>query len=603
MSKRWTIQDWKTAYSQHTINIEDLLGYVSDIKNEDHAWISIASSEQLQAQIDALKGQSTESLPLYGIPFAVKDNIDVAGFYTTAACKEAAYLATSDATVVERLKAAGAIVIGKTNLDQFATGLVGVRSPYGVVKNSFNPEYISGGSSSGSSVAVANGQVPFSLGTDTAGSGRVPAGHNNIVGLKPTKGWFSTYGVIPACRTIDVVSIFALTVDEAWQVAQIMQGYDAQDAYSRQHPANVATQFSKGKIAIPAQLEFYGDIETEQAFDLAIERVKALGYSVEAIDFTAFNQLASALYNKAWVAERTSAVDKRVSRDHAHPVIQQIIAQADQFSAVDALDAEYERAELSRVIQRALEPYDALMVPTSPTIYKIEDVKADPLLKNSHMGAYTNFVNFADLSALALPNVIRKDGLPSGVTFIAQAWMDQALANFGQIWQDKVNLELGTSNHHYRKTHDIESTHSVKLAVVGAHLSGMPLNFQITSRLGTLIQKTKTAPKYKLFALKNTMPPKPGLQFSEKDGTHIAIEIWDIPLAQFGEIVAEVPPPLGIGNVQLEDGTWVKCFICEGYALEGAIDVTHFGGWRNYIQTQQQTNNQFKSQHIGEVTQ
>ncbi len=281
MHNLWTVQDWQHAYQNNNIQLSDLIEYVAGLNNDDHAWISIATAAQLQAQIDALTGADSASLPLYGVPFAVKDNIDVAGFYTTAACKEVAYLATSDATAVAKLKAAGAIVVGKTNLDQFATGLVGVRSPYGAVKNSFNPEYISGGSSSGSSVVVANGLVPFSLGTDTAGSGRVPAGHNNIVGLKPTKGWFSTTGLIPACRTIDVISIFALTVDDAWQVAQVMQGYDASDDYSRVHPQNVPSQFSKGKIAIPDTLEFYGDAETEKAFQLAITRVKSLGYRVE----------------------------------------------------------------------------------------------------------------------------------------------------------------------------------------------------------------------------------------------------------------------------------------------------------------------------------
>ena len=289
MSKLWTIQDWKTAYLTQKIQLSDLIQYVETFNNDDHAWIEIASAAHIQAQIAALQDQSAQDLPLYGIPFAVKDNIDVAGFHTTAACKEAAYLATADASVVARLKAAGAIVLGKTNLDQFATGLVGVRSPFGAVKNSFNPEYISGGSSSGSSVTVANGQVPFSLGTDTAGSGRVPAGHNNIVGLKPTKGWFSTTGLIPACRSIDVISIFALTVDDAWQVAQVMQGYDETDEYSRVHPQNVSSQFSKRKIAIPAQLEFYGDVESQKAFELAVKRTQSLGYAVEAIDFSVFN--------------------------------------------------------------------------------------------------------------------------------------------------------------------------------------------------------------------------------------------------------------------------------------------------------------------------
>lgn len=600
MQTLWTIQDWQQAYQQQQIQIQDLLNYVATFENEDHAWISIATAAQLQAQIDALTGADIESLPLYGIPFAVKDNIDVAGFSTTAACKEAAYLATQDATVVAKLKAAGAIVVGKTNLDQFATGLVGVRSSYGAVKNSFNPEYISGGSSSGSSVVVANGLVPFSLGTDTAGSGRVPAGHNNIVGLKPTKGWFSTTGLIPACRTIDVISVFALTVDNAWKVAQIMQGYDATDEYSRQHPANVATQFSKGKIAIPAQLEFYGDAETEKAFEQAVERVKGLGYAVEAIDFTIFNQLANALYNKAWVAERTSAVAQHVSRDQAHPVIAQIVAQADQFSAVDMIEAEYERAKLAREINLVLADYDALMVPTAANIYTIRDVEADPIVKNSHMGAYTNFVNFADLSALALPNSIRADGLPTGVTFIAPAWMDEALAKLGQKWQQASQLKLGTSELTYEKTTEISSGHSVKLAVVGAHLTGMPLNFQLTTRGGTLIKQTRTASHYKLYALKNTTPPKPGLQYSAK-GSSIEVEVWDIPRALFGDIVAEVPAPLGIGNVQLIDGTWVKGFICEGYALEDATDISHFGGWREFMKSKQLSNTKFKCECIGEV--
>lgn len=600
MHNLWTVQDWRHAYQNNNIQLSDLIEYVAGLNNDDHAWISIATAAQLQAQIDALTGADIVSLPLYGVPFAVKDNIDVAGFYTTAACKEAAYLATSDATVVAKLKAAGAIVVGKTNLDQFATGLVGVRSPYGAVKNSFNPEYISGGSSSGSSVVVANGLVPFSLGTDTAGSGRVPAGHNNIVGLKPTKGWFSTTGLIPACRTIDVISIFALTVDNAWQVAQVMQGYDASDEYSRTHPQNVPSQFSKGKIAIPDTLEFYGDAETEKAFNLAIARVQSLGYMVEPIDFAPFQQLAAALYNRSWVAERTSAVEKMVQREQTHPVIGQIIAQADRFNAVDAMQDEYERARLSRVIQNTLADYDALMVPTAPTIYRIAEVEADPLVKNSHMGAYTNFVNFADLTALALPNSIRADGLPTGVTFIAPAWMDEALAKFGQKWQQASQLKLGTSELSYEKITEISSGHSVKLAVVGAHLTGMPLNFQLTTRGGTLIKQTRTTSHYKLYALKNTTPPKPGLQYNAK-GFSIEVEVWDIPRALFGDIVAEVPAPLGIGNVQLIDGTWVKGFICEGYALEDATDISHFGGWREFIKSKQLSNTKFKCECIGEV--
>lgn len=602
MKNLWTIQDWKTAYAQQQIQLDDLISYVDHLKNDDHAWIEIASHEQIQAQIEILKHKDMNDLALYGVPFAVKDNIDVADFHTTAACQSAQYLATTDAVVIAQLKQAGAVVVGKTNLDQFATGLVGVRSPYGAVKNSFNPEYISGGSSSGSAVLVANGVVPFSLGTDTAGSGRVPAGHNNIVGLKPTKGWFSNTGLIPACRTLDVISIFALTVDDAWQVAQLMQAYDETDIYSRQHPENVATRFTNGKIAIPEQLEFYGDIEAEKAFQSAIKRAEKLGYQIESIDFSIFNLLAKALYNDAWVAERTIAVEKMVNRVQTHLVIAEIIAQADQFTAVDALKAEYQRAELARKINLVLAKFDALMVPTAPTIYKISEVEADPFIKNSHMGAYTNFVNFADLSAIALPNVIRADGLPSGVTFIAQAWMDQALAHFAQTWQENIEVYLGTSTQRYQKTQQIESQHSVQLAVVGAHLTGMPLNFQLTTRGGTLRKKTLSAAHYQLFALKNTYPPKPALQYIQQDGQKIELEVWDIPLATFGEIVAEVPAPLGIGNVLLQDGTWVKGFICENYALTEAINISHFGGWRAYIQSLQTTQHRAQDHSMGEVS-
>ena len=593
MKACWTIQDWQTAYTEQRIDLNDLNAYVTSLENDDHAWISIATEVQIEQQISALQEFSPQDLPLYGIPFAVKDNIDVAGFYTTAACEAAQYQAQEDATVIQKLKAAGAVVIGKTNLDQFATGLVGVRSPYGAVKNSFNPEYISGGSSSGSAVVVAKGIVPFSLGTDTAGSGRVPAGHNNIVGLKPTKGWFSTTGLIPACRTLDVISILALNIDDAWQVAQIMQGFDESDEYSRHHPANVATRFSKGKIAIPAQLEFYGDNASKQAFDLAIHRIKALGYEVESIDFDIFNQLAKALYNKAWVAERTVAVERLVKREECHSVIEKIIANADQFSATDAMEAEYERAELARKINQVVTQYDALMVPTAPTIYKIDALEADPIEKNSHMGAYTNFVNFADLSALALPNIIAEDGLPRGITFIAPAWMDQALAIFGQTWQNTVNLPLGISNIQYQNHLNIQSEHAVKLAVVGAHLTGMPLNFQLTTRGGVRIQTTKTAEHYQLFALNNTVPQKPGLQMNPEHGCSIDLEVWEIPLANFGKIVAEVPAPLGIGNVQLIDGSWVKGFICEDYALKNAQNISHFGGWREYIKSSQTTHTKF----------
>ncbi|MEN6669639.1 allophanate hydrolase [Psychrobacter sp. B38] len=602
MQMNWTIKDWQSAYANNEIQLSDLLDYVTDIGNDNHAWIEIATTEQLITQLDHIATQHAKDLPLYGIPFAVKDNIDVAGFHTTAGCSAPLYLAEKDAHVVAKLKAAGAVVVGKTNLDQFATGLVGTRSPYGAVANSFNPDYISGGSSSGSAVSVANGTVPFALGTDTAGSGRVPAGHNNIVGLKPTKGWLSSTGLIPACRLNDVISIFALGVDEAWQVAQIMKGYDKEDDYSRVHPATAPVAFSLGKIAIPDTLEFYGDAESERAFEVAIKQLKSMGYEITPIDFTVFNKLAETLYNDSWVSERAFAIDQFVSRDDILPITRQIISQADNYSAVDAMSAEYTRAAHSRHIQQVLSEFDALMVPTAPTIYTIDAVNTDPLTKNSHMGAYTNFVNLADLSALALPNVIAKDGLPRGVTFIAMAWHDEALANFGHQWQAALNIPMGISQKIYESDHDqpydeqsdksliplstvFDSDSSVELAVVGAHLSGMPLNYQLTDRGGVLSEKTQTAPSYQLFALAGSTPAKPGLK-RHRDGDSIAVEVWRIPKARFGEIVSEVPSPLGIGNVELADGRWVKSFICEEYGFAGGTDVTAFGGWKSYLAKQ-----------------
>lgn len=592
--RHWTIKEWKNAYQEQKIALKDLFEYVRNFSNEDNAWITLADESQLQRQIEVLSDKSADELPLFGVPFAVKDNIDVIDFPTTAACPDIQYVATEDATVIKQLKAAGAIVVGKTNLDQFATGLVGVRSPYGAVKNSFNPKYISGGSSSGSSVVVANGLVPFSLGTDTAGSGRVPAGHNNIVGLKPTKGWFSTYGLIPACRTQDVISIFALTVEDAWQVAHVMQGHDELDDYSRKHPGNVPSAFSKNKIAIPKQLEFYGDKTSEKAFKIAVDKLRQLNFEIVPIDFTVFNELASALYNDAWVAERTASIDSLVDRDKTHPVIHQIIDQGDKFNAVDTMQAEYRRARFSQLINETLAEFDALMVPTAPTIYTIKEVEADPLTKNSHMGAYTNFVNLADLSAIALPNLIREDGLPSGITMIAPAWHDIALAQFGVQWQSLNDLPVGNSDS--IKQFSVSLTlaplpdSTIDVAVVGAHLTNMPLNYQLTDNQAVLIETTKTAKEYRLYVLTNAQPLKPGLEHVAENGEEILIEIWRMPIANFGAFLSLIPEPLGIGTIKTVSDKLVKGFICEPGALKNAIDITKFGGWKSYIKSLKTTN-------------
>ncbi|WP_437881733.1 allophanate hydrolase [Pseudomonas sp. LRF_L74] len=590
----WTLGEWQSAYRSGQLTSDILFELLASLSKDDPAWISIASTEQLQTQLDALASNLAavegdfSKLPLYGIPFAIKDNIDAAGWPTTAACPEFAHVAKADASVVARLKAAGAVLIGKTNLDQFATGLVGTRSPYGAVPNSFNAEYVSGGSSSGSASVAARGLAAFALGTDTAGSGRVPAGFNNLVGLKPTKGWLPNTGLVPACRTVDCISVFALTVADALSVAQIAGGYDASDAYSRQNPNSAKVGMpAKPRLAVPASTEFFGDTQNQAVYEAALSTLRELGAEIESIDFTPFQQLAEQLYYGPWVAERTVAVEG-VDPAHINPVVRGIVENGLKYSACDAYKAEYIRAELSRRINDALAGFDALVVPTSPTIRTLAEMAEEPVLFNSQFGTYTNFTNLADLCALALPAGFRADGLPAGITLIAPAWHDHALAALGQRWQQALALPLGATGRALpAQAPARQAPGSVRVAVVGAHLSGMPLNFQLLTRDAVLVEQTVTAPAYRLYALPGTVPPKPGLARDTGSGAEIIVELWDVPQARFGEFVAEIPPPLGIGNVQLADGRWVKGFICEPYALDGARDITSFGGWRAFIASQQ----------------
>lgn len=596
----WTIAQWQAAYRDTGAQPDVLLAdYAApqDSGPEDNAWIRRVDRATLDEQLDGLRlmlaavGGDLTRLPLYGVPFAIKDNIDAAGWPTTAACPEFAYTPGEDATVVQRLRAAGAILIGKTNLDQFATGLVGTRSPHGAVANTFNPDYVSGGSSSGSASVVARGIAAFSLGTDTAGSGRVPAGFNNIVGLKPTRGWLSTAGVVPACRSLDCVSIFALTVADAELVAEVAGGYDERDPYSRAMPAGAALPWPRApRLAVPATLEFFGDAQAAAVFEDAVRALKETGAQVEAIDFTPFNELAALLYQGPWVAERFAAVQAlwETNPDAIHPVVRGIVEQAANYSALDAFKAEYRRAELTRQIHQALAGFDALVVPTSPSIYTIAQLQADPVTLNSRLGVYTNFANLADLSALALPAGMRVDGLPSGITLIGLAWQDRALARFGRLWQAQRGLPLGATGAPLPAALnaglDTASApkDTVRVAVVGAHLTGMPLNHQLTSRHAVLVEQTRTAGDYRLYALANTTPPKPGLVKSES-GAPIEVELWDVPVTAFGAFVAEIPAPLGIGTLELQDGRLVKGFICEPRGLDGARDITAFGGWRAYL--------------------
>ena len=595
----WTIQDWQQAYRTGATPDALLTELWSQIRADDPAWIARVSRtglenalSQLADRLQACDGDLS-LLPLYGVPFAAKDNIDAAGFDTTAGCPDYAYTPTVDADVVARLREAGAILMGKTNLDQFATGLVGTRSPYGAVPNAFDPAVISGGSSSGSASVVARGLVPFSLGTDTAGSGRVPAGLNNLVGLKPTRGLFSIAGVVPACRSLDCVSIFALTVGDAATVSDILGAYNPNDAFSRERslPSTPATPALRRpgpirRIAIPADPEWFGDHQAAAAWEQTLAAWRQLEVTLVPTDFSLLAELAALLYEGPWVAERHAAIRDFMAnhRDAMNPVVRGIIEKAGGFSATDTFTGIYRREELIRAIDQQLADVDALLVPTAPIAPTIAEVEADPVVVNSRMGTYTNFVNFADMSALAIPAGFREDGLPFGVTLISGAWRDRDLQQLAIRWLALAPTSLGATE----RPRPVDrlpppAADTIAVAVVGAHLSGMPLNSQLTERRAWLREQTTTAPHYRLYALPDTTPPKPGLRRVTDGGDAIIVEVWEMPVAAFGSFVALIPSPLGIGSVELADGQWVNSFICEGYALESALDVTGFGGWRAYI--------------------
>ena len=538
-------------------------------------WISLAD------RTEALKRAAhvDPSLPLAGIPFAVKDNIDVEGLFTTAACPSFAYRATQTATVVTRLIDAGAILIGKTNLDQFATGLVGTRSPYGACASVFDERYIAGGSSSGSALAVATGLCAFALGTDTAGSGRVPAAFNGLVGLKPTRGLLSTKGVVPACRSLDCVSILTATAADAGTVWRVAQGHDVGDPYSRTAAAGEgAAPWLTGvfRFGVPdtTALEFFGDRDTPLLFEQAAARLEALGGIRSTIDFTPFRDAAQLLYSGPWVAERLAGIGDFLARNPAdvHSIVGAIIRAGAAYSAADAHRAAHHLQELTRQAERQWAVMDLLLLPTAGTIYTREAVEADPVQLNTNLGYYTNFVNLMDLAAVAVPAGVRSDGLPFGVSLIGPAFSDAALL----LLSERL---LGE-----RLSPPLHAPGCVSVAVVGAHLSGQPLNHQLVDRGARLVRACRTAATYRLVALPGTTPPKPGLVRTTGDvGARVDVEVWAMPEDRVGGFVAAIPPPLAMGSVQLDTGEWVSGFVCEPLALEGAQDITAFGGWRPYL--------------------
>lgn len=556
--------------------------------NASNAWINRFDPPTIAA-IGLPADQATDQR-LAGLSFAAKDNIDVAGLPTTAGCPEFAFTPSAHATVIGRLLASGARLKGKTNLDQFACGLNGTRSPFGPVPNACNPDYVSGGSSSGSAYVVATGQVDFSLGTDTAGSGRVPAGLNNVVGLKPSKGLISTYGVLPAARSVDSVSIFARDVPTAWRAFESARGFDPKDPYSRQLTLTRARVPKKFRVGIPEQLEWYGDTFSPLEFDHAIRRIQAMGGDVVKIDYRPLLEAASLLYESALISERLEVLADffRDSADAVIDPVHRLLSPGFDHSAIDVFKAMTHLKALGQQANQMWGQIDVLMVPTAPTHFRIDAMLSDPIELNRRLGHYTNFVNLLDYAAIAVPSSFRPDLLPFGVTFIAPAGSDWQLADLGMRYHQSTGLALGATSERVDERAVLplpsDPRPAVLVAVVGAHLSGMPLNWQLQDRGAEFVRSTTTSDAYRLYALASTSPPKPGLiRTKEGAGAPIEIEIWRLPLEEYGSFVAMIPSPLGVGQIQTSDGSLVQGFLCEQEGLQGATDITHFNGWRSYI--------------------
>lgn len=550
-------------------------------------FITATPDDDLRDQARALMARGSEGLALYGVPFAVKDNIDAAGLPTTAACPAFAYQPAEDAVAVARLRAAGALVIGKTNLDQFATGLNGSRSPYGAPRSVFDAEYVSGGSSSGSAVAVASGLAVFALGTDTAGSGRVPAMFNNLVGIKPTPGLVPNTGVVPACRSVDVVTVFAGSVADGVAVRRVMEGEDAGDPFSRKAaPVGLPPKPRLG-VLVGAEREFYGNAEVEALYDAAIARAESLGATIVPFDYAPFREVAALLYDGPWVAERLAAVEDFLASnaEDFDPTVRKIIEGALPKTAVEAFRGRYRLEALRKIVAPTWEAVDMLLLPTSPTTYKVSEMLADPVTRNSHFGRYTNFANLLGYAAIAVPGGFGPSGRPAGVTLVGPGFSDDALAPFAAAMHAAAACGMGKD-----KTAILPPAPApfvpegfLPICVVGAHLTGMPLNPELTTPGGVFLGEAKTAPGYRLYALAGTVPPKPGMAFDPGfAGPGLVVEVWALPAAAFGAFVARIPAPLGIGKVALEDGRQVSGFLCEAHALQGATEITQFGGWRAF---------------------
>lgn len=559
---------------------------------EYHLYIHLLEPDELEPYLAALESRDIADLPLYGVPFSIKDNIDLAGVATTAACPAYAYVPERSATIVEQLIALGAIPLGKTNLDQFATGLNGSRSPFGACPNSVLKDYPSGGSSSGSSLAVALGVSSFALGTDTAGSGRVPAALNNLVGMKASKGLISTAGVVPACRTLDCVTTFTATAREASQLLALTAQLDPRDDYSRSNPLwNDASAFGAPRpfrFGVPRaqDLEYFGCPQGPLLFGDAIDRLTAMGGEAVTIDLSPFLEAAGLLYNGPWVAERYSvAGDLMQSNPHAVlPVIRAVLAKAPSVTGVETFNAHYRLQALKAICDRIMQDVDCVVTPSIGRPVTSAELEAEPVLRNSELGYYTNFVNLLDYAAVAVPSAFMDNGLPWGVTVFGRVFTDQYLLSIADALQRHTQLPLiGGLTAQLTPPATVARNDMARIVVCGAHLDGLPLNRQLKQRGARLLEATQSSADYQLYALAGGPPFRPGMVRVEHDGVAIAVEVWELPSRELGSFLTGIPAPLGLGKVQLADGRWECGFICEPYGLAGAVNISHLGGWRAYV--------------------
>ncbi|AWT10396.1 allophanate hydrolase [Stutzerimonas frequens] len=584
----------RTAYEAGTTNPRQLTlalrDKAADLNDEFNAFIHLLSTEELEPYLAALDGKTPKDLPLYGVPFAIKDNIDLAGVPTTAACPAFAYTPDTSATIVEQLIALGAVPLGKTNLDQFATGLNGTRSPYGECRNSVHPGYPSGGSSAGSSLAVALGLASFALGTDTAGSGRVPAALNNLVGLKASKGLISTAGVVPACRTLDCVTVFTATAAEASQLLALTARLDPRDEYSRANPLwNDGSAFGQVKtfrFGVPKHPEFLGCTESPALFATTIEHLQSIGGEPVEIDFAPFLEAARLLYEGPWVAERYSVAGELIEQqpDAVLPVIRAVLEKAPGTTAVGLFRAQYRLQQLKAICDRIMAEVDCVLTPAYPRPVTLAELHAEPVKRNSDLGYYTNFMNMLDYAAVAVPAAVMHNSLPWGVTLFGRVFTDQYLLSLADALQRQTDLTLvGGNSITGPVPRNPARNDRANVVVCGAHLDGLPLNWQLRQRGGRLLEATQSSPDYRLYALAGGPLLRPGMVRVTEGGAAIAVEVWDIPSSELGSFLTGIPAPLGLGKVQLADGRWETGFICDAYGLDGAEDITRFGGWKAWL--------------------